>query len=252
MRHSLRALVCGTVLVWAGGRAVAEDPPSAAAKSRTATVTAAVALPPEPLPMAGRVFPVYPLYPAAPYAPTTLAYGKETFSSADVTGYFLYAAPVTVWLPWSRAVAVPHPQAAAVAARFAGHPEAATAGSAYCRGCAAYWAGNLPQARESLAAAVARNERDARAWSYLALTEWALGDAAGGDKAARRAAEAATVSAEATAKRADTPERWSTCGASRTRRVYRATTSTRCAGTTAPDRSASCRITRTSSSRASG
>jgi hypothetical protein len=37
--------------------------------------------------------------------------------------------------------------------------------------------------------------------------------------AARRTAEAATVSAAATAKRALTPERWSTCGDSRTSRV---------------------------------
>ena len=51
--------------------------------------------------------------------------------------------------------------------------------------------------------------------------------------AARRTAEAATVSAAATANRAETPERWSTAGDSRTCRVNRAITSTRWSGSAA-------------------
>jgi hypothetical protein len=48
---------------------------------------------------------------------------------------------------------------------------------------------------------------------------------------ARRTADAATVSTAAMANRADTPERWSICGASRTARAKRPTTSSRCEGT---------------------
>ncbi len=50
-------------------------------------------------------------------------------------------------------------------------------------------------------------------------------------RAPRRSAEAATPSAAAIANRALTPERWSTDGDSRSPRVSRATTSTRCSGT---------------------
>ena len=51
-----------------------------------------------------------------------------------------------------------------------------------------------------------------------------------GDRPARRSAEAATVSAAAMANRAQTPERGSTAGDSRTARVNRAMTSSRCSG----------------------
>ena len=50
---------------------------------------------------------------------------------------------------------------------------------------------------------------------------------------ARRSAAAATVSAAAIANRAETPDRGSTAGDSRTPRVNRATTSSRCSGTSA-------------------
>jgi len=51
--------------------------------------------------------------------------------------------------------------------------------------------------------------------------------------AARRSAAAATVSAAATANRAETPEPWSTALDSRSDRVSRATISRRCRGTSA-------------------
>ena len=69
--------------------------------------------------------------------------------------------------------------------------------------------------------------------------------------AERRSAEAAAVSVAATPNRADTPERASTAGDSRTLRVNRATTSSRKSGTIAAT-CASCRITPISSSSRSG
>ena len=77
-------------------------------------------------------------------------------------------------------------------------------------------------------------------------------------RAERRTAEAAAPSAAAIAKRAETPERESTAGDSRTRRVKRAMTSTRCSGSSAPGTApsqpttASWRIRPSSSSRVSG
>ncbi len=158
----------------------------------------ASALPPPPMPMAGRVFPVYPLLPASPCGAVSIAYAGETFSSADVTGYFLYAAPAMYWsVPAARWVAVPHPQAAEITARFAARAESvrtwATAAAAYDAGCAAYWAGDYRGAREALEAAVALDRRDARAWQYLALTDWALGDDKAGTEAARHGAAAAVA-----------------------------------------------------------
>ena len=77
--------------------------------------------------------------------------------------------------------------------------------------------------------------------------------------AARRTAEAATVSAAAMANRAETPERASIWGDSRTARVKRAMTSSRWPGTSGRPRgcssqasTASWRIRATSSSRRSG
>ncbi len=157
---------------------------------------AAAAEPPPPLPMAGRVFPVYPLYPA--YGPVPLAYAGETFVAADRVGYALYAAPVNYWSVPARAwKSVPHPQAAEVAARFAGQVvlgrAVSEATALYDAGSASYWSGDYPAAREYLEAAVARDPRDARAWAYLAMTRWALGDEEAGRAAARRAAAAVIV-----------------------------------------------------------
>jgi hypothetical protein len=53
------------------------------------------------------------------------------------------------------------------------------------------------------------------------------------DRADRRSAEPATLSAPAMANRAETPERWSTADDSRRPRVKRAMTSRRWAGTVA-------------------
>jgi hypothetical protein len=151
-------------------------------------------LPPPPLPMAGRVFPVYPLYPATGCARTLLVYGGETFRSADPIGYGLYAAPVAVWSYPSTAMMVPHPQAAhaarviASAALLRGEADAA---SLYGSGLSAYWSGNYAQACEYFSAAVQRNERDARAWEYLALSRWALGRTGAGTEAARHGAAVA-------------------------------------------------------------
>ena len=55
-------------------------------------------------------------------------------------------------------------------------------------------------------------------------------------RAPRRSADAATPSAAAIANRALTPERWSTAGDSRSPRVSRATTSSRCSGTSRDQR----------------
>jgi hypothetical protein len=143
-------------------------------------------LPPPPMPMAGRVFPVYPLYPA--YGAVPLAYAGETFVAADRTGYFQYAAPVNYWsVPDRGWKSVPHPQAAEVAARFG----VGAGPSLYDAGCTAYWSGDYRQAAEYLAAAVARNPNDARAWQYLALSRWALGQEEAAREAARQGAAAA-------------------------------------------------------------
>jgi tetratricopeptide (TPR) repeat protein len=157
---------------------------------------AVAAEPPPPLPMAGRVFPVYPLYPA--YGPVPLAYAGETFVAADRVGYALTVVPVNYWSVPARAwKSVPHPQAAEVAARFAGQVvlgrAVSEAAALYDAGFAAYWSGDYPAAREYLDAAIARDPRDARAWAYLALARWALGDEDAGQAAARRAAAAAIV-----------------------------------------------------------
>ncbi len=71
--------------------------------------------------------------------------------------------------------------------------------------------------------------------------------------AERRTADAAALSAAAMANRAETPERASTAGESRTPRVNRAITSTRWSGSSAPvETSASCLIKVSSSDRDSG
>ncbi|CAB4743614.1 unannotated protein [freshwater metagenome] len=69
--------------------------------------------------------------------------------------------------------------------------------------------------------------------------------------AARRSAAPESDSAHATANRAETPLRWSTAGDSRTWRVKRATTSSKCCGTTAGI-AASWRSSVTSSDTSSG
>jgi hypothetical protein len=152
--------------------------------------------PPPPMPMAGRVFPVYPLYPA--YGAVPLAFGWETFVAADRTGYALYAAPVAYWsVPARGWQSVPHPQAAEVAARFAGRFVYARGGSEaaalYDAGIAAYWSGDYRATREYLEAAVARYSRDGRAWAYLALARRALGDEEAARAAARYGAATAIV-----------------------------------------------------------
>jgi tetratricopeptide (TPR) repeat protein len=60
-------------------------------------------------------------------------------------------------------------------------------------GAAAYWSGDYDQAREHLEAATAKDPRDARAWQYLALARWVLGQNEAGRQAARYAAAAALV-----------------------------------------------------------
>lgn len=153
------------------------------------------ALPPPPMPMAGRVFPVYPLYPAHGAVP--IAYAGETFVAADVTGYSLYAAPANYWsVPTQSWRSVPHPQAAEIAARFGAAglvvPESG-ADALFTLGAAAYWSGDYGRAREHLEAATATDPRDARAWQYLALARWVLGQDEAGREAARYAAAAALV-----------------------------------------------------------
>jgi tetratricopeptide (TPR) repeat protein len=139
------------------------------------------------MPMAGRVFTVYPLYPA--YGVVPIAYAGETFVAADVTGYFLYAAPANYWsVPHQAWRSVPHPQAAEIAARFG---VGGAAAPLYDAGHAAYWSGAYQQAAEYLTAATANNPHDARAWTYLALARWALGQDQAGREAARRGAAAA-------------------------------------------------------------
>jgi hypothetical protein len=157
-------------------------------------VPARSTLPPPPLPMAGRVFPVYPLYPATGCARTLLVYGGETFRAADPIGYGLYAAPVAVWSYPSTAIMVPHPQvahAARVIASAALLRGGANAATLYGSGLSAYWAGNYAQACEYFSAAVQRDERDARAWEYLALSRWATGRTEAGTEAARYGAAVA-------------------------------------------------------------
>jgi hypothetical protein len=153
------------------------------------------ALPPPPMPMAGRVFPVYPLYPA--YGPVPIAFAGETFVAADRTGYFLYAAPANYWsVPHQAWRSIPHPQAAEVVARFSAPAVAAPGSGAdalFTLGAAAYWSGDYNRAREHLEAATAKDPRDARAWQYLALTRWVLGQNEAGRQAARYAAAAALV-----------------------------------------------------------
>jgi hypothetical protein len=153
------------------------------------------ALPPPPMPMAGRVFPVYPLYPA--YGAMPIAYAGETFVAADRTGYILYAAPANYWsVPHQAWRSIPHPQAAEVVARFAAPVVAAPGSGAdalFTLGAAAYWSGDYSRARGHLEAATVRDPRDARAWQYLALTRWVLGQNEAGRQAARYAAAAALV-----------------------------------------------------------
>lgn len=164
--------------------------------SAQALVEPARVLPPPPMPMAGRVFPVYPLYPA--YGAVPIAYAGETFAAADRAGYFLYAAPANYWsVPHQAWRSVAHPQAAEIAVRFTvpvvevpGEPGADVLFDA---GAAAYWSGEYRQAREHLEAATAKDPRDARAWQYLALARWVLGQDEAGREAARYAAAAAIV-----------------------------------------------------------
>ena len=81
----------------------------------------------------------------------------------------------------------------------------------------------------------------------------ATGVSAAPASADRRTADAAELSAAAMANRAETPERASTAGDSRTPRVNLAITSTRCSGSSAAvQMSASCRIRVSSSVRLSG
>lgn len=154
------------------------------------------ALPPPPMPMAGRVFPVYPLYPA--YGAVPIAYAGETFVAADRAGYALYAAPANYWsVPHQAWRSIPHPQAAEVAARFFAPvvvvPGGPGADALFVAGAAAYWSGDYDQAREYLEAATAKDSRDARAWQYLALARWVLGQDDAGREAARYATAAALV-----------------------------------------------------------
>jgi tetratricopeptide (TPR) repeat protein len=143
------------------------------------------------MPMAGRVFPVYPLYPA--YGAVPIAYAGETFVAADRTGYFLYAAPANYWsVPDRGWKSAPHPQAAEIAARFSA-PGVTAADALFDAGAAAYWSGDYRQAREYLEAATAKDPRDARAWQYLALARWVLGQDDAGREAARYATATALV-----------------------------------------------------------
>lgn len=150
------------------------------------------ALPPPPMPMAGRVFPVYPLYPA--YGAVPIAYAGETFVAADVTGYFLYAAPANYWsVPTQSWRSVPHPQAAEIVARFTDRVVSGEPVSPYDEGFAAYWRGEYAAARDLLDSVTRQSPHDARAWTYLALARRALGQDDAAREAARRGAAAAIV-----------------------------------------------------------
>ena len=86
--------------------------------------------------------------------------------------------------------------------------------------------------------------------SHTRATGVSAGEPASAD---RRTADAATLSAAAMANRAETPERASTAGDSRTPRANRAITSTRCSGSSAAvQMSASCLIRVSSSDSVSG
>jgi hypothetical protein len=154
------------------------------------------------MPMAGRVFPVYPLYPA--YGVVPIAYAGETFVAADVTGYFLYAAPANYWsVPTQSWRSIPHPQAAEIAARFG----VGVAAPLYDVGHAAYWSGAYHQAVEYLTAATTSNPHDARSWTYLALSRWAQGQDDAAREAARRGAATSVVYPEENAGHLDALER---------------------------------------------
>lgn len=88
-----------------------------AAATAGAQEPTASSLPPPPLPMAGRAWPVYPMYTG--FGPVQFAYGGETFASADYSGYRVHVLPVTYWNTptWSWR-SVEHPQFAEIYARF--------------------------------------------------------------------------------------------------------------------------------------